>query len=50
VVPAGERVSPDEEEEGARRPRLTAVKDRRLEVPADTLLCSLEHEIRVVEL
>ena len=29
---------------------LTTVKDRRLEIPADTLLCSLEHDVQVVTL
>lgn len=31
-------------------PPLLAVDSRRLDIPADTLLCSLEHEIRLVEL
>jgi len=31
-------------------PPLTAVNERRLEIPVDTLLCSLDHEIRLVEL
>jgi predicted phage baseplate assembly protein len=52
VVPGGERPPQEEqeEEERTRQVRLTAVKDRRLQVPADTLLCSLDHEIQVVEL
>jgi hypothetical protein len=29
---------------------LTIVKDRRLEIPADTLLCSLAHDVQVVTL
>ena len=29
---------------------LTAVKDRRLELTADTLLCSLDHDVQVVTL
>jgi hypothetical protein len=29
---------------------LTTVKERRLEIPADTLLCSLDHEVQVVTL
>jgi len=31
-------------------PPLTPVNERRLEIPPDTLLCSLDHEIRLVEL
>jgi hypothetical protein len=31
-------------------PPLLAVDSRRLDIPADTLLVSLEHEIRLVEL
>ena len=52
VVPGGERPlrAEQEEEEQPRQVRLTAVKDRRLQVPADTLLCSLDHQIQVVEL
>jgi hypothetical protein len=35
--------------EAAERP-LTAVKERRLEIPADALLCSLDHDVQVVVL
>ena len=34
--------------EGA--PRLTELEGRRLRVPPDTLLCSLDHEVEVAEL
>jgi predicted phage baseplate assembly protein len=49
------KVIPDQEEaireEGDSHPgaALTVIEDRRLEVPADTLLCSLQHHITVVE-
>jgi predicted phage baseplate assembly protein len=36
--------------ESAAPPALTAVEKRRLDVPADTLLCSLGHEITLAEL
>jgi predicted phage baseplate assembly protein len=46
VQPAGE----EGQEEGAAEVTLTPVRQRMLQVPADTLLCSLDHEIQVVEL
>jgi len=46
LVPAGNNPPPAEE---AEKP-LVAVKDRRLEIAPDTLLCSLDHDIQVVEL
>ena len=49
VVPSGE-LSPLSErlEEEATQDRLMPVADRRLEVPSDALLCSLEHVVQVV--
>ena len=52
VVP-GKELPPQQEEGQEREPAevaLTAVEQRMLEVPEDTLLCSLDHEIQVVEL
>jgi predicted phage baseplate assembly protein len=51
VIPSGELAAsgerPDEE---AAEARLMPVKDRRLEVPSDALLCSLGHVVQVVVL
>ncbi len=47
VVPAGEAVPEGEALE--KRP-LTPLTERRLRVPADTLLCSLDHIVQVVQL
>jgi predicted phage baseplate assembly protein len=49
VVPARERASQEEEEEVEPVP-LTPIQERMMQVPADTLLCSLDHDIRVVGL
>jgi predicted phage baseplate assembly protein len=38
------------EEGGAAEAALTLLRDKMLEVPFDTLLCSLDHEVKVVEL
>ncbi len=51
VVPSNEAPSPpEEEEEGEAKADLTPVEGRVIRVPEDTLLCSLAHEIEVVEL
>jgi hypothetical protein len=52
LVPGKELLSRLEEgEEGESAGiALTPVKKRSLQVPADALLCSLDHEIQVVEL
>jgi predicted phage baseplate assembly protein len=60
VDPAQERPPSSDEEEvragtpGATplpsAPVLTVIEQRRFEIPPDTLLCSLEHEVKVVEL
>ncbi len=56
VTPAKEMRLRDEEEaavaptEAEPLPPLTPVAERKLDVPLDTLLCSLEHEITLVEL
>ena len=47
LVPAGSNAAPPADV--AEKP-LTPVKDRRLEVPPDTLLCSLDHDVQVVTL
>jgi len=51
VVPSQESLLGEEEEEGAEQAEeaLTPVDQRRIRVPEDTLLCSLDHEIQVVE-
>lgn len=51
VVPSQESLPEEEEEEGAEQAEeaLTPVDQRRIKVPEDTLLCSLDHEIQVVE-
>jgi len=46
LVPVSANLPPVEPIERA----LTPVKDRRLEIPADSLLCSLDHDVEVVEL
>jgi hypothetical protein len=63
VDPAQERLpTPEEEEAQARaaaagaapplpvRPAPTMIEQRRFEIPPDALLCSLDHEVKVVEL
>ena len=52
VVPSKElrSVALEEGEEPPAELNLTTVRDRMLRVPADTLLCSLGHEIEVAEL
>jgi predicted phage baseplate assembly protein len=56
VVPSRELLLLDEEEaeagepEGSSEEELIPVEERALPVAADTLLCSLDHEVRVVEL
>ncbi len=49
VVPSGETTEEIRGEDEEADEGLTVVKDRKLEVPADTLLCSLNHEVVVVE-
>ncbi len=48
VLPYEESRSPSDDE--AAQQSLTPITDRRFSVPDDTLLCSLDHRIRVVEL
>jgi len=51
LVPIREAHEPtDEGEEGQAEVRLTEVTGRSIPVPLDTLLCSLDHDIEVVEL
>ena len=53
VIPSREGpAQPEEEGEvpGRAEPPLTPIADRRLDVPQDALLCSLGHEIKIVEL
>ncbi|HSJ58902.1 MAG TPA: hypothetical protein VLC95_17075, partial [Anaerolineae bacterium] len=56
VIPSRERVSArggaagEGEETEVFRTALTVVTQRMLRVPPDTLLCSLDHEVQVVEL
>ncbi len=40
----------EDEEEAAGRPLLTPITQRMLQVPPDTLLCSLDHDVQVVAL
>jgi predicted phage baseplate assembly protein len=51
VIPSQESLPGEEEEEGAEQAEeaLTPVDQRRIKVLEDTLLCSLDHEIQVVE-
>ena len=49
VVPSQEASRQGEERAERDAEALTAVEQRRIQVPDDTLLCSLEHEIEVVE-
>jgi predicted phage baseplate assembly protein len=49
VRPARE-LPPEEREEQGRRERLSQVDQKVVRVPANTLLCSLDHEIELVEL
>jgi hypothetical protein len=49
VIPARE-LPPEEREDQGRRKRLTQVDQKVVRVPANTLLCSLDHEITLVEL
>ncbi len=52
VVPGSERLPAAEadETEAARAQSLTPLRERRLRVPGDSLLCSLEHVVKVVQL
>lgn len=55
VLPSRERAALaeaglEEGEEAESEASLTPVRDRMLQVPPDTLLCSLEHQVQVVEL
>jgi predicted phage baseplate assembly protein len=57
VRPDLERPPASDDEEGQARPALAAetpalaaVEQRRFEIPPDALLCSLEHEVKVVDL
>jgi len=57
VTPEQEQPPAPEEEEGQARgappvatPAFTALEQRRFEIPSDAVLCSLEHEVKVVEL
>jgi predicted phage baseplate assembly protein len=46
LVPIGQQAAIEEDDEAP----LTAVKDRRLEVPGDALLVSLDHDVEIVKL
>jgi len=57
VIPAKEKLPGTQEgaEEQGQEPAqgetaLTVVEQKKIDIPADTLLCSLEHEIKIVEL
>lgn len=53
VIPSRERAAVaagDGDERETLRPPLTTVTQRMLRVPPDTLLCSLDHEVQVVEI
>jgi predicted phage baseplate assembly protein len=47
---AGEKAPSQEAGPEEDMPRLTQIEQRRLEVPSDTLLCSLVHDVEVVQL
>jgi predicted phage baseplate assembly protein len=50
VIPARELPPEERGEQGPRERRLTQVDQKVVRVPANTLLCSLDHEITLVEL
>ncbi len=58
LVPAKEKVSPGTAKPEAKEeqmpprpePELVPVEQKRLDIPPDTLLCSLEHEIKLIDL
>jgi hypothetical protein len=49
VVPSQETLAQGEESAGRDEETVTLVDQRRIQIPGDTLLCSLDHEIEVVE-
>ena len=49
VVPGKESLSQEQEEEGEAEKALKAINEKTVNIPADTLLCSLDHEVEVVD-